>query len=259
MDNLAIVKEITDAAINTMKEKKILASFTIACALYTLNKVSDEDAKTLMNAKNIMMKKAGKKYNEDVVLLEGARGARFKVYDSFEDCITEWLLTFKSSAIKDVWDLDTVIERVDVKDYNKSNLRPLCDAFKLEDIDKVILDELYPTNQSIIEVPVSTVAATYQEMSGCKVEKPKAVAKIPIAAPKEIKPVQLIRGEKITVRNVNLFKEASSTIAYRSFTGNLWLFNGTEVNGRYAVVTNKTFLGKTKDFIDGYVKKSDLV
>ena len=72
MDNLTILKAVRDPAIEIMKESKILASFTISNAMYVLNKMTAQDATTLLNANNVMAKAyTESSYNTDFVLLDG--------------------------------------------------------------------------------------------------------------------------------------------------------------------------------------------
>lgn len=263
MDNLSLVKALKAPATNIMKERKILASFIIASALYYLNSVSESDAATLYNVNNVMKRKANNRYNEDFIILDSPneRGFRFKVYSSHEECIEDWLLSFRSSHIRQIWDFNTAIRKLTNKEFTKNNLQPYVDAYKLSDIDKEVLSEMYPSNQSIIEVPaLRSNADVYQKMSGYKpsISPLSAINKEAPEPAVKIEPPKYIKGELFTVRYVNIFSNANSSTAIRSFTGNVWLYDGVLNNGRYAIVVNKEHLDKGKDFIDGYIKKTDL-
>lgn len=262
MDNLDIVKKIKDPAIRIMKNKKILASFTISAALYYLNSVPVEDSLTLYNANNIMKRKASEKYNEDFILLSSARGVRFKKYDTIYEGIEDWLITFRSYTIEEMWDFDAIIRTLRNKEFTKANLQQYVDAYKLKDIDVTTLDQMYPRSQTIVEIPASLVSDTqfYQQMSGYtpKVSPKASISKTPpVEKPKPVIK-QYIRGEKFVTKGANIFKDDRSNTASRSFTGNVWLYDGKQRNGRYAVVFNKSNINMDKTFIDGYIKKSDL-
>lgn len=260
MDNLEVVKALKEPAIEIMKEKRILASFVISSALYFLSTVSEEDSKTLFAANNVMMRTAGKKFNNDIVFLESVRGKRYKVYPDHISCIKDWLLSFRSSTIREVWNFDILINRLTNKEYTKANLKPLIDAYKLDDIDKEVLEKLYPSNQNLIEVPVTeTKTIKYQQLAGYNdtLPEPKPVSKV-TSAHKEPRMFTYSKGEKSIVRAANIFADPTSRVAGRSFTGNVWLYDGICRNGRYAIVTNKTSLTKDRSFIDGYIKKEQL-
>lgn len=260
MDNLSILKSIRKEAIEIMKEKKILASFTIASAMYFMNTVNEDDAKRLIGANNFMKRKAGKKYNEDTITLDSDKSVKYKSYDSAEACINDWLLTFRSSTIREVWDFDTVISKLSNAEYTKANLQMYVDAYKLTDMDKKILDEMYPPTQSIVEVdtlPVTT--STYQQLSGYKsTNMPIGKVSKRERPPKKPDHITFNKGNKFMVRTTNIYKTAGSSVPTRCFSGNVWLHSSTEINGRYAVVTKKENVNKGKDFIDGYIRKSDL-
>lgn len=262
MDNLQVVKAVKKPAIEVMKEKKVLASFIIAASIHHMNTVSEDDAGVLLKANNVMKRKAGKKFNDDTVVLNNERGSRYKKYDSVEDCIEDWLLSFRSSLIKEVWDLDKVFSKLNNKEYSKSNLQQYVDAYKLTDIDKEALAELYPPNQNVVEVPVNVAAAneitTYQTMAGYKPKAPAGTVISKRQRPEPAKPVTYSKGDKFVVRNVNIFYDPNKGVANRSFTGNVWLYDGMLRNGKYAIVTNKDNIGRGKDYIDGYIKKIDL-
>lgn len=263
MDNLSIIKVLKTPAITAMKNKKILASFIISSSLYYLNSVSESDAVKLCNAHNIMKRKASSKYNNDFILLDSPneRGYRFKTYESYEDCIDDWLLTFRSGRIRQVWDFNTAISRLSNKEFTKANLLPLVKAYKLTDIDKEVLNELYPSNQTIVEVPSPrSNAAIYQKMSGYTpaVSANSAVNKEAPKPAENVKTATYSKGELFSVSCANIFGDAISSTAIRSHSGNVWLYDGKMVNDRYAIVVNKEHLEKGKEFIDGYIKKTDL-
>lgn len=266
MDNLSIVKALKEPAINIMKEKKILASFIISAALYYLNTVSESDAVILCSAHNIMKRKTSKMYNSDFVTLDGnaERGYRFRLFSSYEDCINDWLLSFRSGHIRQIYDFDSVVKMLNDKTLSKNNLKPFVEAYKLEEIDKIALDIMYPKNQSIIELPSSksSNAAVYQEMSGYKPEVNTSKTGIYKEAPKQTvkqQPKSYNKGSMFTVKYANIFATHKDKTATRSFKGNVWLYDGVLINGRYSVVINKENLGRGRDYIDGYIKKSDLM
>lgn len=260
MDNLELIKIIKKPAAEIMKDKGILASLTISSALHYLNSVSNEAADQLIKANNVMKRKAGKKYNEDSITISGEEG-KFKSYDSLEDCIRDWLLGFRSSNIKEIWDFDTAINRLQNKEFTKANLQPFVDAYKLKDIDNKVLEEIYPPNQSVVEVDSNPIAKTaaYQQMAGYK---PKTPATAPVKKKKKEpipnKPVSFTKGSKFTVRATNIFYGPNTTTATRCYTGNVWLYDGIRRNNRYAITTVKDFVGKGHDYIEGYIKASDL-
>lgn len=260
MDNLSILKTIRKEAIETMKEKKILASFTIASAMYFMNTVSEDDAKKLIGANNFMKRKAGKKFNEDTIFIDSDRGVRYKSYDTVQDCINDWLLSFRSSIIKEVWDFDALINKLSNKEYTKANLQIYVDAYKLTDMDKKVLEEMYPPSQSIVEVDVlPTTTSTYQQLSGYKsVNTPIGKVSKRERPPKTPEKVTFDKGSKFVVRYANIYKDPGSSTPVRCFSGNVWVCNSNLINGRYAITTNKNNVNKGKDFIDGYIKKSDL-
>lgn len=260
MDNLSVLKAIRKEAIEAMQEKGILASFTIASAMHFMNSVGGDDAKRLIGANNLMKRKAGKKYNDDTVTIDGDEGTRYKVYDSVQACIDDWLLSFRSSLIKNVWDFDTVISKLTNENYTKANLKIYVDAYNLLEIDKKVFEKMYPSNQSIVEVDtLPNTTSAYQQISGYRsVETP--IGKVskrekPVPKPDHI---TFEKGSKFVVRYKNLFKTPSASVPTRCYSGNLWLYNSTPINDRYAVVTNKNNINKGKEFIDGYIKKSDL-
>lgn len=262
MDNLSVIKILKKPAINIMKDKKILASFIISSALYYLNSVSESDAVKLCNAHNVMKRKANSRYNNDFILLDSPneRGYRFKTYDSYEDCIEDWLLTFRSGRIRQIWDFNTAIAKLSNKEFTKSNLLPLVTAYKLTDIDKEVLNEMYPSNQTIVEVSPRSNASAYQKMSGYKptISANSAVNKVAPKPAIKVNPATYSKGELFAVKSVNIFYDATASTAIRSHSGNVWLYDGKMVNDRYAIVTNKEHLDKEKEFIDGYIKKTDL-
>lgn len=263
MDNLAIVKTLKKPAKSIMKKRKILASLIISSALHYLNSVSESDANKLCAAHNVMKRKANNRYNADFIVLDSPneRGYRFKRYDTDEECIDDWLLTFRSGHIRQVWDFNTAIKKLSNKEFSKVKLLPYVTAYKLDEIDKEVLDELYPSNQSIVEAPASNPSAIlYQEMSGYKpkITARSVVNKTPSKPAEKQKQATYTKGELFIVNSANIFCDPLASTAARSYSGNVWLYNSVMVNDRYAIVVNKDHLNKDKDFIDGYIKKADL-
>lgn len=269
MDNLKVVEALRKPASEVMKTKKILASFIIASSLYYLNSVTENDAAVLFRVKNIMKRKCIKRYNSDFIVLESEkeRGKLFKQYDSYEDCIYDWLLGFRSSLIREIWDFDTLIRKLSNPDFTKANLKPYIDAYKLNEFDKEILSEMYCSQQTnIIEAnAVSKNARVYQDLTGYKssipIDKPVSKVNKQPETPKKAKEKRVLKytkNERCIVKSANLFADVGSNTAKRSFSGNVWLYDGNEVNGRYAVVLNKDHLNKGREYIDGYIKKHEL-
>ena len=137
MDNLAILKAVKEPAMELMRESKILASFTISNAMYILNKISSQDADTLLKANNVMGKVyINSTYNTDFVFLDGkyGRGKRYKTYLSIKDGLKDWLMGFKSSYIQGVWDIHSICQKLANPDFNLTNLKPFIDAYQLDKI-----------------------------------------------------------------------------------------------------------------------------
>lgn len=264
MDNLKLFNLIREPAIKAMKQRQILASFTISMSMYYMNKLSDKDFLTMIQACNIMGLEAGGKYKHETIILDGERGKRYKVYDTVDDCITEWLLTFKSLKVKSIWDFETAVKRyVEVaKSPCLADLKPYVEAYKLTSLDAEILDQMYPANKTIVEVKVSDATQRIQEDTGVPKTSPitKEVNNVgkDHYAPKRTAP-KYEKGERFVVRAANIYKDYMSKSATRSYNGNVWLYDGTERNGRYAVVTNKMDRYKGREFIVGYIKKSELL
>lgn len=265
MDNLELVKAMRKPAMEIMKEKRILASFTIACALDKLNSIPEEDAATLFRANNVMAKVFIKSsYNSDFVFLESTqnRGKRFKVYDSIKDAIIDWLMGFKSYNIYNVYDISTICSRLSNKEYNLTALKPYIDAYQLDKIDEIVFEEIFPSGQTVVEVPISeTFVRKFQQLSGYNgtLPYPQEVVKETILKEEEtVRVLSYTSGEKAITYGANLYKSYTDKIPYRAYTGNVWLYDGKLMNDRYAVVLKKDSIGKDKSFIDGYIKKSEL-
>lgn len=266
MDNLELIKKIKKPAMEVMKENEILASFTIACAMNRLSKFSERDSLTLINANNVMGKTfIQSSYNNDFVSLDGkaSRGKRYKVYYTIKECIIDWLMGFKSSLIQGVWDISKICQKLSNKDFNLTALKPFIDAYQLDKIDDSVFEELYPSGQTIIEVPVSeSFAYKYQQLSGYNgiLPEPQSTLKEVSFKKKEEEQRALTytAGEKATASGANLYKSYTDRVPYRAYSGNVWLYDGKLINGRYAVVLKKDSIGKEKGFIDGYIKKSEL-
>lgn len=266
MDNLTILKAVRDPAIEIMKESKILASFTISNAMYVLNKMTAQDATTLLNANNVMAKAyTESSYNTDFVLLDGTygRGKRYKTYTSVKSGLIDWLMGFKSSYIQGVWDIHTICQKLKNTEFNLTNLKPFIDAYQLDKIDDIGFEELFPTGKTVVEVPVSeSFANKIQKLSGYNGTLPElapVTKEIKYKPEKEERILNYTAGERCIVYGANLYESAISRTPIRAVTGNVWLYDGKQINGRYAVVTIKGNVGKKGEgFIDGYIKKSEL-
>lgn len=264
MDNLQLLKVIKDPAIKTMKNRRILASFVIASSMYRMNTVNDEDALRLLNANNIMKLVAGNRYSQETIVLDGERGKRYKIYENVNDCITEWLLTFKNSKIKNIWSFDDVMQKMysmGFKSPCKADLQPFIDSYKLLDIDNAVLKELYPSNKNIVEVPVSKEYVRMVKNENAPASIPKTLHISNITNEEYVPdntPIAYRKGERLKVYAANLYEDVGSKLPTRSFSGTVWLYDGMEINGRYAIVSAKMNMYKSRDFLLGYVRKCDL-
>lgn len=266
MDNLLIFKAVKDPAMDIMRENKILASFTISNAMRKLSEVSASDASKLLRANNVMGKiYIESSFNSNFIILDGntTRGKRYKSYASIKDGLIDWLMGFKSSLIQGVWDINTICQNLKNPEFNLTNLKPYIDAYQLDKIDDIVFEDLFPTGQMVVEVPVSeTFAEKFQKLAGYNstLPKPAAVSKeIEYKPEVEKRVLTYTAGERAVVYGANLYKKAMDRIPNRAFTGNVWLYDGRMVNGRYAVVIVKSNVSKKGEgFIDGYINKADL-
>ena len=258
MDCIKVINSIKGAAVSLMQEKGILASVTIASSLYHLmNDIKGDDWEILLNAKNVMAIKAKNGFNEDTVILNNERGIRYKSYDNFRACMVEWVYTLKMSNIRNVWDVNKVIPVIYKRAEDQSLIESYIKAYRLKDIDKSVLGDLYPSNPTIVEAPKSDITEQIQKDTGYT-DKTEKVDKTPKKPNKKKEPIKFVKGAKFTVKNINIYNEPGDGIASRSFTGNLWIHNIIRINNRYPVVFVKENVTKSKKYINGYVKITDL-
>lgn len=85
--------------------------------------------------------------------------------------------------------------------------------------------------------------------------KPPATPKPPAPAPKKPK-----AGETVTLTNAPLYASASTAKVARRLSGNFYVYDGVETNGRYRITNTAARVGKKPVWLytTGFVNKSDL-
>lgn len=68
----------------------------------------------------------------------------------------------------------------------------------------------------------------------------------------------LIAGSKVVANNLNMYYKLHDTRPGRTISGEYYLFDGKEVNGRYALCLKPEFAGKEPNTVIGFVNAKDL-
>lgn len=68
----------------------------------------------------------------------------------------------------------------------------------------------------------------------------------------------LIAGSKVVANNLNMYYKLNDTRPGRTISGEYYLFDGKEVNGRFALCLKPEFAGKETNTVIGFVNAKDL-
>lgn len=262
MERSHLINILKNHAITVSKEKKIAPSIIVAESIYTLyNEDLYDNIEKLINNNNPFAIKAGKRFKGKTFNLNNIK---YKVFDSLESGISTYISNNESrrfNKIKNIFRYQDAISKDDTLSEDKSNrLLSFIEAYKLYDLDEEFINQfIYTFTKNVVEVPTQNDNTLfYQKMHNCEPEREKITPELVRIheSEKKEKKVNIQRGDKITLKNANLYQKINSKIPTRSISGEYYISTKIEKN-RCGVVMKPEYVNKDI-YILGYINISQI-
>lgn len=278
MNRLDLIKLVQDPAKEVMHNKRILASILIAESV-----VISESKKEILYNNPLDMRNL----NTDKLF----------IFDSIEDCFDCFVENgIKANGYEGVignYDYKSVVEKLNLGP-NRNSVLEIIESYKLYDIDKEVLDNIYSGKRSVIEIDHTPFLDIYRvrksysdkdekivtnDLDEAKAEcdkylgysvfnsRGKAVytnvlteeAKAKMELEERIPSIVPKTGSKIHLNAVNLYLNPDDKVPSRSITGDYYIYSGKKYNNRYMVVKSLEDIYKDKSYVIGYINDSNRV
>lgn len=274
MNRLDIIKQVKSSAIEVMQDRRILASLLIAeCVL-----ISEQ-------YKEITLNNPLRLRNTDNDSLLG--------FDSIEDCfnffIDSGIIGSNRKNIIGNYDYKSLVKSLRLGYTNENSLIEIIESYKLNDIDKEVISNMYNGKRTIVEIDSEPFIDNYRvrEMFGTKeilntfdkeeaikmckkyygysVFNSKGQAIFTNALTPELKAKMELQekiisipkaGNKIYLNSVNLYKTPDSKAPMRSVTGFFYISDNKRYNNRYMITNKPEYIGNS-NFVLGYINAAD--
>lgn len=248
------IKWFKDSSLN------ILPSIVLSYSILKLNNLSENTAAALMECNNPFAIEITRKYKGKVVNDE-TTDKKYRTFASMDE-FANFALTQKGQyttalvKVKGLVNYKSAISKLYDENKEADDMLLTINAYGLADIDKIVLEDMYPSSGKNI------VDGVKEKEESPVISTPKARTMNAFSAVRkttEVKErtVKFAKGETIYLNNANLFETPGSKCPTRSISGRYYLTNGVMINFRYAIVAKKDFVGDS-NFNIGFVKKEDI-
>ena len=278
MDRLEIIDLVKPAAIETMQNRRILASILIAESVM----ISDSKREILYN---------------NPLDLRSVKTDKLFVFNSIEECFECFVeMGIIANGYKNVlgnYTYRSVAKSLRLGDKINTIIE-IIEAYQLDKIDMKVLNDMYNGKRTIIEIDSTPFIDLYRVRKSF-MDKTEKIATFDIDEAKKVcdewlgysvfnsrgKPIYVNAlteevkakmdleehvpaivpktGSKIHLNAVNLYKSPDDTVPSRSITGDYYIYSAKKYNGRYMVVKSAEDLSKGTDYIIGYINDNNRV
>ena len=274
MNRLDIIKQVKSAAVEVMQDRRILASLLIAeCVL-----ISEPYEKIVAN---------------NPLRLKNSKTDALLGFDSIEDCfnffIDSGIIGSGRNNIIGNYDYKSLVKSLRLGDTNENSLIGIIESYKLNDIDKEVIHNMYDGKRTVIEINSEPFMDYYRvreaygnkeilgtfdkeeaikkckEYYGYTVYNSKGQAIFNNALTPELKAKMELQerivsvprtGSKIYLNSVNLYDSPDSKAPVRAITGYYYVSDSKRYNNRYMITNKPEYVGNT-NFVVGYINDSD--
>lgn len=278
MDRLEIIDLVKPAAIETMQNRRILASILIAESVI----ISDSKREILYN---------------NPLDLRSMKTDKLFIFKSIEECfdcfVDMGIIANGYRGVLGNYDYTSVAKSLRLGD-KINTLIEIIKAYQLDEIDKKVLKDMYSGKRTIIEIDSTPFMDLYRVRKSFK-DKTEKIATFDLDEAKKVcdewlgysvfnsrgKPIYVNAlteevkakidleehipaivpktGSRIKLNAVNLYKNPDDTVPFRSITGDYYIYSAKKYNGRYMVVRSAEDLKRGGEYILGYINDSNRV
>lgn len=274
MNRLDIIKQVKSAAMEVMQDRRLLASFLIAECILISEQYSEIKANNPLRLKN-----------EKTDTLMG--------FNSIEDCFNSFIdsgiIGSNRKNIIGNYDYNSLIKSLRLGDKNENSLVEIIESYRLNDIDKEIISNMYNGKRTVVEIDgepfldhyrvreafgnkeiLSTfdkdeAIKTCKKYYGYSVFNSKGEAVYTNTLTPELKAKMDLRekiddtpkaGYKVYLNSVNLYATPDSKSPTRAVTGFYYISDNKRYNNRYMITNKPEYVGNS-NFIVGYINDLD--
>ena len=274
MNRLDILKQVKEPAMEVMQDRRVLASLLIAESIL----ISEHYKEISLN---------------NPLRLKDAKNDSLLGFDSIEDCfnffIDSGIIGSNRTNIIGNYNYNSVIKSLKLGNENENSLIEIIESYKLNDIDKDIIDNMYSGKRTVIEIDGEPFMDCYrvreafgnkeilntfdkkEAIDTCKkyfgysVFNSKGQAIFTNALTPEAKAKMELQekivsvpkaGYKIYLNSVNVYEKPDSKTPMRAVTGYYYVSDSKRYNNRYMITNKPEYVGNT-NLIVGYINDSD--
>lgn len=276
MNRLDIIKQVKQAAIDVMQDRKVLASVLIAESILLSEKHEQIIANNPLRLRNM---------KNDMLM----------GFNSIEDCynffIDYGIIENGRKNIIGNYNYKSLVRSLKLDETTENSIIEIIEAYKLNDIDNQVLSDIYDGKRTIVEIDgepfidcyrvreafgsdkteILTTFNKEEAIEECKkyfgysvfnskgkpiftnALTPELKAKMELEERVAVVPKN---GSKVYLNAVNLYESPDSKVPIRSVTGFYYICGTKRYNNRY-MITNKLEYVGDKNLIIGYINDSD--
>lgn len=274
MNRLDIIKQVKPAAIEVMQDRRVIASLLIAESIL----VSEQYPEISLN---------------NPLRLTDAKTDALLGFENIEDCfnffIDSGIIGSNRKNVIGNYDYKSLIRSLRLGTANENAIIEIIEAYKLNDIDKEIVRNMYDGRRTIVEIEGEPfvdfyrvreafgnkeILATFDKKEaietckkyyGYSVFNSKGQAIFTNALTEEVKAKMALKekivsipktGSKIHLTSVNLYEKPDSKKPMRAVTGDFYVSDNKRYNNRYMITNKPEYVGNS-NLILGYINASD--
>ncbi len=277
MNRLDILKLVKNPAIETMQNRNILASVIISECIFISDNKKEIQYNNPLDLRNLVTDK-------------------LLIFESLEDCFNCFVDTIKGNGYQGVignYDYKSVVDNLRLGP-NRNSIIEIIESYKLDEIDKEVLSDIYGGRRSIIEIDhtpfmdIYRVRKSYSDKDeklmtndldeakkecdkwlGYSVFNSRGKAVYTNVLTEEVKAKMELEekipalvpktGSKIHLTDVNLYLHPDDKMPSRSISGDYYIYSAKKYNNRYMVVKSLEDLKKDESYIIGYINDTNRV
>lgn len=270
MNRTDIINKVKSSAIEVMQDRRILASLLISeCILISekYDEIINNNPLRLMNNRDEIIK-----------------------FSSIEDCFNSFINSGIQSSRENIignYNYKSVIKLLKIGKENENSLIEIIESFRLHDLDKEIISNMYNGKRTIVEInnepfidcyrvrqafgsDKTEVLVTFDKdeaINECKkyygysVFNSRGNAVFTNALTPELKAKMELKekivsvpqtGSKIYLKSTNLYQYPDSKSPIRSITGYFYMSDNKRYNNRFMITDKPEYVGNS-NFILGYI------
>jgi hypothetical protein len=276
MNRLDIIKQVKPSAVEVMQDRRLLASLLIAeCIL-----ISEPYKEITLN---------------NPLRLKDAKTDALLGFDSMEDCfnffIDSGVIGSNRTNVIGNYNYKSLAKALRLGSQVENSLVEIIESYKLFDIDKEVLQNMYDGKRTVIEINREPFLDQYrvretfsnkeilktfdkdEAIAMCKnyygysvfnskgetvfsnALTPEVKAKMELQE-KIVSSATPVAGSKIHLNCVNLYATPDSKTPSRAISGDYYISNSKRYNNRYMITNKPEYVGNT-NFVVGYINASD--